>query len=161
MQQTMRRFKQQIPDDEVRRILNDATSGVLSLTDAGGEPYGVPMSFVYDGAQTIYFHCARQGRKMDCLRRDGRASFCVVAQDDVQPEEFTTCYRSVIVGGRAAVVDSGDEIMSALRMLCGKYSPGLDCTDEIAKGIGRVAVVRLDIETMCGKEAVELTRRRV
>ena len=156
----MRRFKQQIPDPEAHDILAVATSGVLSLTDGNGAPYGVPMSFVCDGGRSIYFHCAREGRRMECLRHDSRASFCVVAADDVVPGEFTTYYRSVIAEGRISVVTERDAMIAALRLLCAKYSPGIECGDEIAKSIDHVAVLRLDIESLSGKEAVELTRRR-
>lgn len=156
----MRRSKQQLPDDEVRQILASATNGVLSLTGADGNPYGVPMSFVSDGRQTVYFHCAREGRKMDCVRHCDRASFCIVAMDDVQPHEFTTYYRSVIAEGRISVVDDRDEMVAALRMLAAKYSPGLESGPEIAGSLDRVAVLRFDIGTLCGKEAIELTRRR-
>ena len=156
----MRRFRQQLPQEEVRQILASATSGVVSLVDAGGQPYGVPLSFVFDGGRSIYFHCAREGRKTDCMRHSDRASFCVVAQDDILPEKFTTCYRSVIAEGRLAAVESREEVAAALRMLCSKYSPGIDCEAEIAKGIEHVSVLRLDIATATGKEAIELTRKR-
>lgn len=156
----MRRFKQQLPEAEVRQILTEATNGVLSLVDAAGEPYGVPMSFVYDGRQTIYFHCAREGRKMDCIRHERRASFCIVALDDVRPAEFTTYFRSVVVDGRIAVVEERSEVVEALRLLGAKYAPGHDSGTEIAKGLERVAVLRLTIGSASGKEAIELTRRR-
>ena len=45
----MRRFKQQIPEAEAKEILRTATNGVLCLTDYDNRPYGVPMSFIYDG----------------------------------------------------------------------------------------------------------------
>ena len=157
---TMRRFKQQLPDAEARALLAGATHGVLSCVDADGRPYGVPMSFVYDGAQRLYFHCAREGRKMACIRHCGRAAFAVVAQDDVQPETFTTWYRSVLAEGPIAVVEEPAEVVNALRMLGAKYAPGRDSGPEIARGLAQVAVLRLDIETMSGKEAIELTRQR-
>lgn len=156
----MRRFKQQLPDDEARRILARATHGVLSLVDVDGGPYGVPMSFVYDGAQTIYFHGAREGRKTDCVRHAGRASFCVVAMDEIHPEEFTTYYRSVVAEGRIGVVTEREQTIGALRMLGAKYSPGLDSTHETESNLDRVSVFRFEIETVSGKEAIELTRRR-
>ena len=157
----MRRFRQQLPHAEAEKILTEATNGVLSLTDTDGRPYGVPMSFVYDaGRQAIYFHCAREGRKMDCVRQTGAASFCVVALDDVRPQEFTTYFRSAIVSGKVSVAESRDEMVSALRMLAAKYSPGMDSAPEISKSLDRVAVIRLDIESLTGKEAMELTRKR-
>ena len=45
----MRRFKQLLPTEMSMEILISGTNGVLSLTDADGEPYGVPLSYVYDG----------------------------------------------------------------------------------------------------------------
>lgn len=156
----MRRFRQQIPDAEVRRILKEATNGVLSLVDSCGLPYGVPMSFVYDGEDTIYFHGARSGRKIDCIRHCENASFCVVALDDVQTEEFTTYYRSVIVSGQIYVAEGRDETVEALRMLGEKYSPGRDSMPEIEKSLGHAAVLKLEIESAVGKEAIELTRKR-
>ena len=160
MERQMRRFKQMLPTEEVIQILSEVTNGVLSLTDTDGCPYGVPLSFCYDGDKTVYFHCARHGRKMECITRNGRASFCVVAQDDIKPEEFTTYFKSVILAGKISVVDNPEEIMKGLRMLGDKYSPGIDCTDVIAHSLENVAVIKLEIEAMSGKEAIELTRSR-
>lgn len=160
MERQMRRFKQMLPKEEVIQILSKATNGVLSLTDTDGYPYGVPLSFCYDGDKAVYFHCARHGRKMGCIARNGQASFCVVAQDDIKPEEFTTYFKSVILSGKTSVVDNPEEVMKGLRMLGDKYSPGIDSTDVIAHSLENVAVIKLEIEAMSGKEAIELTRKR-
>ena len=64
MQHKMRRFKQLLSEAETKEILRMATHGILSLVDADGMPYGVPLSFVYDGGDIIYFHCARAGHKI-------------------------------------------------------------------------------------------------
>ena len=156
----MRRFKQQLPDAEARQILTAATNGVLSLVDAAGRPYGVPMSFVYDGERTLWFHCAREGRKLEGVRTGGRASFCAVAMDEIHPECFTTYFHSVIAEGRIAVEESREAVIGALQLLGRKYAPMMDSAPEIAKSLDRVTVLRLEIETLSGKEAIELTRRR-
>ena len=160
MERKMRRFKQMLPREEVILILSEATNGVLSLTDTDGCPYGVPLSFCYDGDKTVYFHSARHGRKMECITGNGRASFCVVAQDDIKPKEFTTYFKSVILSGKISVVDNPEEVTKGLRMLGEKYSPGIDSTDVIAHSLENVAVIKLEIEAMSGKEAIELTRNR-
>lgn len=160
MVRKMRRFKQQLCLQSVKEMLCDATNGVLSLVDSDGMPYGVPVSYVYDGNRCIYFHSAVKGHKIDCVEDNGRCSFCVVGQDLVKPEEFTTYFRSVIVKGTIQVVADRDEIEKGLLLLCGKYSPGIDPEAEIAKCISHVSVLRLDIEEMTGKEAIELVRER-
>ena len=67
MQHKMRRFKQLLPEAETKEILRMATHGVLSLVDAEGMPYGVPLSYVNDGGDIIYFQCACAGHKIDCI----------------------------------------------------------------------------------------------
>lgn len=63
----MRRFKQQLSEEAAKEILFTATNGMLSLVDVDGSPYGVPVSFAYDGYGHIYFHSAVKGHKIDCI----------------------------------------------------------------------------------------------
>ena len=57
----LRGFKQYLSEDAELEILLTATNGVLSLVDTDGSPYGVPVSFAYDGYGHIYFHSAVEG----------------------------------------------------------------------------------------------------
>lgn len=157
----MRRFRQQIPIQEAKEILKIASNGVLSLIDSDGKPYGVPMSFIYDGVDIIYIHCALSGRKIDCIKNNPNACFTVIAQDEIHPEEFTTYFKSVIVEGQVSIISCQQEIKDILRLLSSKYSPRLDCEVEIEKGLDRVLILTLKIDSITGKEAIELTRRRI
>lgn len=156
----MRRHKQQIPTEEAKEILNNATSGVLSLVDTMNRPYGVPMSFVFDGDGAIYFHCATEGKKIDCIRNNPYSSFSVIAKDEIYPEKFTTYFKSVIAMGKISIISEKNDMIDILRLLSRKYSPSIDCEPEIAKGLGRVLILKLEIDTISGKEAIELTRAR-
>lgn len=160
MERKMRRFKQLLTEDNTKEILCSATNGVLSLVNTEGEPYGVPISYAYDGNRHIYFHSAVKGYKIDCIKSDSRCSFCVVDKDQIIPEEFTTYFRSVIVKGTIHISTSPDEIMKGLLLLCEKYSPGINPDAEIAKNVSHVSVLRLDIDSMTGKEAIELVQER-
>ena len=72
----MRRFKQQITDEECRKILAEEGRGVLSLFGEDGYPYGIPMNYFYDEDENkIYFHYAKEGHKIDALRANGKVSF--------------------------------------------------------------------------------------
>ena len=156
----MRRFKQQIPEEEAKKILRTATNGVLCLTDYDERPYGVPMSFNYDGENSIYFHCAMTGRKIECIRHNPNACFTIIDQDEIHPEEFTTYFKSVVVEGVIRIIEDRNKMIEALRLLSTKYSPGLDCEPEIEKGIDRVKILKLEIDSITGKEAIELMRKR-
>ena len=160
MERKMRRFKQLLTEDAVKEILNTATNSVLSLIDPEGFPYGVPVSYAYDGDRSIYFHSAARGYKMACIAGDSRASFCVIGQDMIVADEFTSYFRSVIISGKIQIVNDRDERLKGLLLMCDKYSPGVDPDAEIARCIGHVAILRLDIESMSGKEAIELVRSR-
>lgn len=154
MESKMRRLKQLLDEVSAKEILWSGTNGVLSLVDADMEPYGVPLSYAYDGDNRIYIHSAVKGHKLECIADNEHCSFCVVGQDLVRPEEFTTYFRSVIVKGKIHIVDNREEMMKGLLLLCEKYSPGIDSSTEISRCFGRVAVLRIDIESMTGKEAV-------
>lgn len=89
----MRRNGQELPLEECTAILNRGTSGVLALSGDDNYPYAVPVSYAYDGYK-LYFHCAKSGHKIDAIRRNAKASFCVIDQDLVVPEEYTSYFRS-------------------------------------------------------------------
>ena len=155
----MRRNRQQLSREECERILGRCTSGVLALTGDGGYPYAVPLSYVYaDGA--IIFHSAVEGHKVDAIRRDSRCSFCVIEQDEIKPAEFTTYFRSVIVFGRIQILEDDNEKVQALRLLGSRYSPGDEpgLQHEIDKSLDHVLLLRLDVEHLSGKQAIELVR---
>ena len=155
----MRRFKQLLSAEDMERILRNGKYCVMAVSGDDGYPYAVPINYVYDGT-SIYIHSAAQGHKIDALRRNPKCSLCVVDKDDVIPEEFTSYFRSVIAFGTACFVESADEKIAALRLLGGKYSPGIDPEAEIARFIKTVCIVRIDIDSVTGKEAIELTRAR-
>ena len=157
----MRRKGQELPEEECKEILSSCSTGVLGLMGADGYPYTVPLNYVY-ADRAIYFHCAKEGHKIDCIQNDERVSFCVVQRDKVVPEMFATDYRSVIVFGRAVIVTDDLERRRALLLLNEKYSPGLP--DEGRKEIERfwsaVCVVVMKVEHMTGKEAKRSVRER-
>ena len=155
----MRRFKQELPMEESRRILIRGKECVLAVAGDNDYPYAVPINYVYDGRH-IYLHSALQGHKIDALKRNPKLSLCVIDKDDIVPEEFTTYFRSVIVFGRARFVDDDAEKIQALRILSAKYSNGIDPTEEIDKLLKVVTIVEITIDKITGKEAIALTRQR-
>lgn len=159
MERKMRRFKQILPQEEVDRILGKGKYAVMALSGDDDYPYALPINYVYDG-MSIYIHCAKEGHKIDAIKRNPKCSLCIVDKDDVVPEEFTSYFRSVIAFGKANIVEFLDERIKALKLLCEKYSPGIDPTAEIERFIKSVCIIRIDIDFATGKEAIELTRLR-
>lgn len=155
----MRRFRQELSEIESLEILVHGKVAVMALAGDNDYPYAVPLNYVYDDGY-IYFHSALQGHKVDALKRNPKCSLCVIEKDDVIPEKFTSYFRSVIAFGKAEFLMSEEEKIRALQLLCNKYSPGLDPTDEIKKSIKSVLIIRMKLERISGKESIELARRR-
>lgn len=158
----MRRKRQLLSESECRRVLERGTSGVLAVSGDMGYPYAVPLSYVFDG-EKIYFHGAKNGHKVDAVRRDAKASFCVIDQDQVIPEEYTTYFRSVIAFGTVRILEDEKEKWAAAEKLALRYHP-TDTKENRENAIERefppLCMMEFTIEHMTGKEAVELVRRR-
>ena len=156
----MRRKRQQLSEAESVALLKKATSGTLALLGDNGYPYAVPISYVYSEGK-LYFHSALSGHKVDAIRNYDKASFCVIAKDDVQPEKFTTFFRSVIAFGRIHIIEDEVEKLKTARMLGNRYNPNHEeaLRKELENGLPRMLMIRFDIEHLTGKEAKELVRQ--
>ena len=162
MFRTMRREKQLLTTKECVQILTRGTSGVLAVSGDDDYPYGVPLSYVYHDHK-IYFHSAKSGHKLDAIARNPKASFCVIDQDQIVPQEYTSYFRSVIAFGTARVLEDDAEKKRALELLAVRYSPDQEqerLQQEVAKSLGSVAMIELTIEHLSGKEAKELAKKK-
>lgn len=153
----MRRKRQELAQEESITILQKATSGTLALLGDNGYPYAVPISYVYHEGK-LYFHSAVEGHKVDAIRQCDKATFCVIEQDEVHPEKYTTFFRSVIAFGKIHIIEDEAEKLQMARMLGNRYNPNQDeaLQKELENGLARMLMIRFDIEHLTGKEAKEL-----
>lgn len=148
------RRKDRILDNEsALRLLETGEYGFLAMNGANGFGYGIPISYVTDKEGHIYFHCAREGYKLECIEQNPKVSFCVVGNTQVIPSQFSTAYESVIAFGTICTNLPDEERLYALRLLAKKYSPEYNAISEkyIAGSFGRTNVLRLDVEHISGK----------
>lgn len=157
----MRRKRQQLPEEDCLAILKKATAGTLALLGDNDYPYAVPISFVYDN-NCLFFHSAVAGHKIDAINKHDKASFCIIDKDDIHGDEYTTYFRSVIAFGKIQIVSDASEKLYATKLLGRKYNPNQEeaLQEEIKKAFSRMVIIRLDIEHLTGKEAIELVRQR-
>ncbi|MTI58747.1 MAG: pyridoxamine 5'-phosphate oxidase family protein [Firmicutes bacterium] len=147
----MRRKDRELKNDEVIEILKNSDYGILSTISQNGYPYGVPISFVFFN-NSIYFHGATEGHKLDNILNNSKVSFCVVGQTCILPDKFSTKYESVIVFGMAVdVLD--DEKNTALLEILNKYSPNYIAKGkEYIKNASKATkVIKISIEHISGK----------
>ena len=118
-------------------------------------PYIVPVSFGTEmivGKAVVYFHCAREGLKVDLIRANPRV--CVEGDIFIKIEPtdhgITTRYESVIGFGACRFVEDMDEIVHGLKVLTehyGYYNYPL----ERCRGIEHLFVGKIVLDEMTGK----------
>ena len=140
-------------------LIDRCTHGVMALSTGEPLPYCLPLSFVRIG-EDLLFHCAREGRKVDLLRRSPQVCVTFVGDDRpafVAPAMYTTYYQSVIVTGTAAEVEDPSEKSAALRALCQKVTPdhmdGFETAVE--QSLAVTAVWKVHMEEITGKAKLE------
>lgn len=186
----MRRKDRQMPPQFAHQLIDKAQYGVVSMIDQENSPYGVPLSIVRSG-NVLYFHSAKQGRKVEVLAHNAQVSLVFVGDKRI-PENysyeeleemnndpkkaikfissvFTTEFESAIVTGVVTKVDDEQEQIAAMRLICEKYTPSkmryFDTA--IAAGLKRTNVYKVEIETISAKrkrydsEGVEMKYGRV
>ena len=153
----MRQAKKEIHDKElIRELLRTCHVGRLGTIGRDGYPLVKPLNFAYQDSR-IYFHSAREGEKLDDIRRDNRVCFevdlpvALVKTRDI-PCKAEYLYRSVIIKGRAHILEVASDRALGLELLMKKYQPEGGYAEFPEDKMNLTAVIRIDIEEMTGKE---------
>ena len=150
----MRRKDKEITSrKDLEEIIARSSVCRLAMID-GDEPYIVPMNFGYADNQ-LFFHSARQGRKLDILRRNNRVCFefdidhQVVAAERACKWGFR--FQSIIGTGTVDFIDEPRSKHEALSVIMGQYSDQTFEFDEHT--VNATVVFRVTIEAMTGKRS--------
>ena len=150
----MRRKEKEITDkSEIESIIRNSQVCRLGLAD-DGLPYIVPLCFGYRG-DTLFFHSAKEGRKIEILKTNNQVCFEFDINPEVQAGK-TACawgmkYQSVIGYGTAALIEDPEEKQEALDIIMSQYSEGnFNYSD---KAFGQTLIIRVDISSMTGKKS--------
>lgn len=158
----MRRKQSEITaKEEIEEILQKTRVGRLATLGADGYPYITPVNYVYR-QDSIYFHCALKGEKLDNIRRHGKVCFEV----DIPLAYLDTCYdksmpacdvgqyyQCVIIRGQAEIVERQDEKVDALNALMASHENDPHFSDITANtpAVKLCAVVAVRIESLSAK----------
>ena len=150
----MRRQEREIRDEaEIQEILEKGLVCRLGLYD-GQYPYVVPLNYGYRNG-CMYFHCAREGKKTDILKKNGRV--CIEVDIDFRvvrgetPCRWTAKYRSVIGFGRARIIDDEREKKAGLDVIMAHYGGSGGGYDE--KSLQRTSLIEVVLESVTGKQS--------
>ncbi|MEJ2678063.1 MAG: pyridoxamine 5'-phosphate oxidase family protein [Gemmatimonadota bacterium] len=156
----VRRSDRAVYDDAwIRTRLDAAAFGVLAMAD-GDQPMVNVNLFAFDpDRRALYLHTARIGRTPETIAKNPKVCFVVADMGRLLPAdealEFSVEYESVVLFGRAAVVEDNDEARHGLQLLLDRYAPHLrpdrDYRPVADEELRRTRVFRVDIERWSGK----------
>ena len=149
----MRRFKQQISEEECIRILKTEKRGILSMLGENGYPYGIPLNHWYNPSDgKLYFHGAKTGHKIDAIRKSDKVSYCVYDAGYRRDGEWALNVNSVIVFGRISLVSDERKARLICEQLCRKFTDDEEYIQhELQNALTRVQCLELTIDHMNGK----------
>ena len=145
----------------IREFLNEEHVGRIASIDEQGFPQVIPMNFVYlDDA--VYMHSHTRGEKIDNICQNNKVGFEVDRELEFLPSYFEdpknasladTLYISVVIKGKAVIVNDKDEKVLALNGLMEKYQPEghyepLNSSMEV---LDEVAVIKVIPDSIRGK----------
>ena len=150
----MHRNDKQINDiAAIEDILSKATVCRLGMCEAN-QPYVVPLCFGYKD-NTLYFHCAGQGKKLDILRKNNNVCFevdvdCEIVKAD-KACDWGMKYKSVIGFGKAEFIEDVESKRKAFDVIMQQYSEG--AFEYPANAIENIVVIKVEVESMTGKQS--------
>lgn len=149
----MRRFKQQLSQEECEKILVEQPRGVLSLIIDDGYPYGIPLDHWYDPETGhLYFHGARSGQKIDALKARDKVSYCVYDQGYREGDDWPLHIKSVVVLGRMRFVSDPALAEKIARNICAKFTDDQAYVEqELARSFKAVQCLEMVPEHITGK----------
>lgn len=147
--------------NKVKEFLNDEHVGRISSIDANGYPQIVPMNFVFLN-DAVYMHSHVRGEKLDNIKRNSKVGFEVDRELEFLPSYFEdpknaaladTLYISIVIKGRASIIDDVNEKTIALNGLMQKYQPEgrYEPIRPDMRVLNSVAIIKIIPEVLHGK----------
>lgn len=151
------RKNKQLSNDDCINILIKEKRGVLSVNGDEGYPYGMPMNHFYNEADgCIYFHCGKNGHRLDSLKANNKVSFCVYDKGCKNDGEWALNIKSVIVFGTTEIIDDIAVIIDISEKLSRKFTDDTEYIEtEIRNYAKNTLLIRLTPEHICGKAIKE------
>jgi hypothetical protein len=152
----VRRKEKEITDlPAIEAIILSSSVCRLGVSE-DNHPYIIPLCFGYE-ENTLYFHSAPQGRKLDILRRNNAVCFEFDIDHRILEAEdacgWSMNYRSVIGFGKAFLIDDPTEKQKAINAIIDQYA-GKPVPYSNATLHGTV-IIKVEIESITGKVSGE------
>lgn len=148
----MRRKDREMDRDFALYVVDKCEYAVIAMTDGDNTPYCLPVTIVREN-DSIYFHTAKEGRKVEFLMKNPSVCMTCVGDTYRTPDRFTTEFESAVIYGMASEVAEDDEKIHALKLLCQRHTPtNMHMFDaSIERSLPRTGVWKVEISQITGK----------
>ncbi|MBW1695990.1 MAG: pyridoxamine 5'-phosphate oxidase family protein [Deltaproteobacteria bacterium] len=151
----MRRKEKEIRQRaEIDAVIKKSTVCRLAMAE-GNLPYVVPLCFGYSD-NTLYFHSAKEGRKLDIIRKNNLVCFEFDIDQEIINKGKNACrwsmkYQSVIGYGKAFILEEPMSKRRGLEIIMRQYAAGsFEYQDS---KIDETVVIKVEIEQITGKQS--------
>ena len=152
----MRRINREISLEDTKALLEKEKRGVLSVNGDDGYPFAFPINFLYvEEEGKIYFHGAKEGYKVDSLKKNDKVCFTVYGNEHFKEGEWAPYVQSAVVFGRCRLIDDRELTTFKIRLLAEKYFPNKDEIEAEMASVDRAQLYEITIEHMTGKQIKE------
>lgn len=117
-------------------------------------PYCLPFNFARI-ENKIYIHCAKEGKKLDLIRKNPHISFCIVCDVKIDTKKATTYYKSVCGLGIAAIVEDENEKRIALDAIALHYNAEKCNRPAKDADVNRTGIFCIEIKQLTGKRRLQ------
>lgn len=156
----LRRKEKEITDrTDMIEILKKAQHVTVAMCHEN-EPYLVTLSHGYDEEKgCIYFHCAKEGKKIDILNKNSRVWGQALNDLGYVQGACDHLYATTQFRGRVTFISNKAEKEHALKVMIRDIDDDPDkvISEQITeKSVKRVNIGRIDIDYMSGKKSTEV-----
>lgn len=153
----MKRINQKLSEDECKALLKTELRGVLGIIGDEGYPYTLPINHYYDEEENaLYFHSGKIGHKMDAIKKNRKASFCIYDSGYKKEGEWALNIKSVILFGKISFIEDQAVIIDKIKKLSYKFTDDDTYIEkEFASALSKTACLKFTIEHMSGKIVYE------
>jgi nitroimidazol reductase NimA-like FMN-containing flavoprotein (pyridoxamine 5'-phosphate oxidase superfamily) len=150
----MRRKDKEITDKSViNEILEKSQICRIAIND-GDFPYIIPFNYGYRN-DCIYFHSAKEGRKIELLRKNNKVSFEIEFMSEVIKHEqsckWTSKYRSIMGTGTIEIITDFEEKKKGLDAIMQHYGKMDNSYNE--QHVNNILILKLSIISISGKQS--------
>lgn len=156
MKYHLRRVDKEITDDRILKKILKSTKYVTLALSMDNQPYLVSLSHGYDeNHNRIYFHCAREGKKLDYLRSNNVVWGQALLDQGYLEGECNHLFASVHFSGKATFITDSVQKLAAIKCMIRQLNsdPETVLSGLKSEKLKDIAIVGIDLDYVSGKKS--------